>query len=266
MTDLQFQTVYNTLSFSMASMMATTMFLWFRSFGVKDKYQSAVIISGLVTFIAAYHYFRIFNSWVEGYKYTTAANQAGVVNGALNITDPTITGIPFNDAYRYMDWLLTVPLLLLEILLVMKIPAAELNSKAWTLGLGSALMIVSGYYGELVITGDLTPRWGCWFLSMAFFLFIVYELMVGLSAATDAEDNEFVKEKIKNAQLMTVISWCTYPVVYLFPMLGMGGATSVVSVQLGYCVSDIISKCGVGLIIYQISKAKSDIDEPLSSK
>jgi len=266
MTDLQFQTVYNTLSFSMASMMATTMFLWFRSFGVKDKYQSAVIISGLVTFIAAYHYFRIFNSWVEGYKYTTLPLQAGVVDGALNITDPTITGIPFNDAYRYMDWLLTVPLLLLEILLVMKIPAAELNSKAWTLGLGSALMIVSGYYGELVITGDLTPRWGCWFLSMAFFLFIVYELMVGLSAATDAEDNEFVKEKIKNAQLMTVISWCTYPVVYLFPMLGMGGATSVVSVQLGYCVSDIISKCGVGLIIYQISKAKSDIDEPLSSK
>merc|ERR1712086_1136490 len=169
-------------------------------------------------------------------------------------------------SYQYRHWLLTVPLLLLEILLVMKIPEAELNSKAWQLGLGSALMIVSGYYGELVITGDLTPRWGCWFLSMAFFLFIVYELMVGLSAATDAEDNEFVKQKIQNAQLMTVISWCTYPVVYLFPMLGMGGATSVVSVQLGYCVSDIISKCGVGLIIYQISKAKGDSDEPLSSK
>jgi len=184
----------------------------------------------------------------------------------MDILAPTITGIPFNDAYRYMDWLLTVPLLLLEILLVMKIPAAELNTKAWTLGFGSALMIVSGYYGELVITGDLTPRWVCWFLSMVFFLYIVYELMVGLSAATDAEDNEFIKEKIKNAQLMTVISWCTYPVVYLLPMLGLGGATSVVAVQLGYCVSDIISKCGVGLVIYQISKAKSDIDEPLASK
>jgi len=268
MSDLQFQTVYNTLSFSMASMMATTMFLWFRSFGVKDRYQSAVIISGLVTFIAAYHYFRIFNSWVEGYTYGPGQSDATATSAGtyMNISDPTISGIPFNDAYRYMDWLLTVPLLLLEILLVMKIPAAEMNSKAWTLGLAAALMIVSGYYGELVVVGDLTPRWGCWFLSMAFFLFIVYELMVGLSAATDAEDNEFVKDKIKNAQLITVISWCTYPVVYLFPMLGLGGAESVVSVQLGYCVSDIISKCGVGLIIYQISKAKSDIDEPLSSK
>jgi len=268
MSDLQFQTVYNTLSFSMASMMATTMFLWFRSFGVKDRYQSAVIISGLVTFIAAYHYFRIFNSWVEGYNYGPGPSDATATTPGtyMNVSDPTISGIPFNDAYRYMDWLLTVPLLLLEILLVMKIPAAEMNSKAWTLGLAAALMIVTGYYGELVVVGDLTPRWGCWFLSMAFFLFIVYELMVGLSAATDAEDNEFVKEKIKNAQLITVISWCTYPVVYLFPMLGLGGAQSVVSVQIGYCVSDIISKCGVGLIIYQISKAKSDIDEPLTSK
>jgi bacteriorhodopsin len=264
MTDLQFQAVYNTLSFSLASMGATTMFLWFRSFGVKDRYQSAVIISGLVTFIAAYHYMRIFNSWVEGYKYNKG--ELNVTTGSMDIANPTITGIPFNDAYRYMDWLLTVPLLLLEILLVMKIPAAELNTKAWTLGLGAALMIVTGYYGELVITGDLTPRWVCWFLSMVFFLYIVYELMVGLSAATDAEDNEFIKEKIKNAQLMTVISWCTYPVVYLLPMLGLGGATSVVAVQLGYCVSDIISKCGVGLVIYQISKAKSDIDEPLASK
>merc|ERR1711933_69213 len=90
------------------------------------------------------------------------------------------------------------------------------NSRAWTLGFGSALMIVSGYYGELVVTGDLTPRWMCWFISMIFFLYIVYELLVGFSAAK-----------------------------------------AVVSIQMGYCVSDIISKCGVGLVIYQISYAKS---------
>merc|ERR1719323_2649135 len=64
---------------------------------------------------------------------------------------------------------------LIEILLVMNLSEQQYSSKAWTLGLGSALMIVSGYYGELVVTGDLTPRWGCWFLSMCFFLYIVYE-------------------------------------------------------------------------------------------
>merc|ERR1712118_196307 len=147
------------------------MYLWLRVPALLDKYQSAVIIPGLVTFIAAYHYIRIFNSWVEAYHY---APDSG----------PTLTGVPFNDAYRYMDWLLTVPLLLIEILLVMYLPEQQYNSKAKVLGVGSALMIVSGYYGELTVTGNLTPRWVCWFLSMAFFLYIVYELLVGLSAAT----------------------------------------------------------------------------------
>lgn len=245
MNDLQYQAVYNVLSFALASMMATTLYLWFRSFAVKDKYQSAVIISGLVTFIAAYHYMRIFNSWVDAYEYKVDA------------TDPILTGVPFNDAYRYMDWLLTVPLLLIEILLVMKLPDAEYSSKAWTLGLGSALMIVSGYYGELVVSGDLTPRWVCWFVSMCFFLYIVYELLVGLAAATESESDPVIKGKIKTAQIMTVISWCTYPVVYLFPMLGIAASQAVVSIQIGYCVSDIVSKCGVGLLIYQITYAKS---------
>jgi len=253
MSDMQFQAVYNVLSFTLASMMSTTMYLWFRAGAVQDKYKSAVFISGLVTFIAAYHYIRIFNSWVDAYQYS-AGNVEG---GALEMMAPKMTGIPFNDAYRYMDWLLTVPLLLIEILLVMKLDEESFNSKAWVLGLGSALMIVSGYYGELVVTGDLTPRWACWFLSMAFFLYIVYELLVGLSAATNMEADPVIAGKIKTAQVMTVISWCTYPIVYLFPMLGINAAHAVVSIQMGYCVSDIISKCGVGLVIYQISYAKS---------
>merc|ERR1711865_1282969 len=98
MTDLQYQAVYNCLSFALASMMATTMYLWFRSTAVADKYKSAVLISGLVTFIAAYHYIRIFNSWVDAYAYTAGK----VVDGALEMQAPTLTGIPFNDAYRYI--------------------------------------------------------------------------------------------------------------------------------------------------------------------
>merc|ERR1711869_157147 len=226
---------------------ATTMYLWFRVSAVKEQYKGAVMISGLVTFIAAYHYIRIFNSWVDAYSYE------GVPQGKA----PTLTGVPFNDAYRYMDWLLTVPLLLIEILLVMKLDAADFNSRAWTLGFGSALMIVSGYYGELVITGDLTPRWMCWFMSMAFFLYIVYELLVGLAGATNSEQDPVVKGKIQSAQVMTVVSWCTYPIVYLFPMLGINAAHAVMGIQIGYCCSDIISKCGVGLVIYQITYAKS---------
>merc|ERR1719181_191969 len=145
----------------------------------------------------------------------------------------------------------------------MNLDEATYNAKSTTLGVGSALMIVSGYYGELTVSGNLTPRWICWFVSMTFFLYIVYELLVGLSVATNSETDPVIKSKIQLAQVMTVVSWCTYPVVYLFPMLGIAASNAVVSIQIGYCVSDIISKCGVGLVIYQVTYAKSNKDGAL---
>merc|ERR1712118_245011 len=90
MSDGQFQLVYNVLSFSLASMMATTLFLWMRVPAIAGKYQSAVIISGLVTFIAAYHYIRIFNSWTEAYEFPRSSTGEDA--------DPVLTGVPFNDA------------------------------------------------------------------------------------------------------------------------------------------------------------------------
>jgi bacteriorhodopsin len=241
----QYNLVYDVLSFSLATMMATTIFLWMRVSSAHEKYKSALIISGLVTFIAAYHYFRIFNSWTESFEWSS--------EGGL-----TATASPFNDAYRYMDWLLTVPLLLIEIILVMKLPADESKSKATTLGVASALMIILGYPGELVLSEDnLGTRWVYWIAAMIPFLYIVYTLLVGLNDATNSESDPHVRDLLKGVQWWTVISWCTYPVVYVFPMMGISGANAIVGIQLGYSVSDIISKCGIGLMIYQITMAKS---------
>jgi bacteriorhodopsin len=251
MADGQFQLVYNVLSFSLASMMATTIFLWMRVPSINAKYQTALIISGLVTFIAAYHYMRIFNSWTESYRYSLDSKQP----------QPQLTGVPFNDAYRYMDWLLTVPMLLMEIVLVMKLSPEESASKCTTLGVAAAVMIVLGYPGELIVEGALGTRWMYWVLAMLPFLYIVYELLVGLAAATNNETNDGVKALVKRAQIFTVFSWLTYPVVYIFPMIGIGGAQAVVAIQVGYCVSDIISKCGVGLLIYSITSAKSQLEK-----
>jgi len=284
MCNEQYQIVYDALSFSLACMMSCTLFLWMRVPSIVEKYKSAVLISGLVTFIAAYHYIRIFNSWVDSYYYPPGGQlypQEGVIlekgkdgkevevehtyyrylYGAHGVDaqpgHPRLTGTPFNDAYRYMDWLLTVPLLLIEIILVMKLPKEEANSKCWSLGTFSALMILSGYKGELILTGDFTMRWVSWLISMSFFMYIVQTLLVGLSEATNSEEDPAVKELIRAAQVWTVISWCTYPIVYVFPMMGISGPSSVVAIQLGYSCSDIISKCGVGLLIYQITNKKS---------
>jgi len=246
MTASQFDLVYNVLSFSLASMAASTAFFWLRVSSVHEKYKSALVISGLVTFIAAYHYFRIFNSWNESYEFPKTGG------------DPVLTGKPFNDAYRYMDWLLTVPLLLMEIVFCMELTPEQASAEAWSLGIASALMIAVGYPGELVIEGNLTPRFLCFAFSFAIFLFIVYKLLAGLKDAINKEVRVEVKERLNQVCVATVISWCTYPVVYLFPFLGISGSHAVVGIQLGYCVSDVISKCGVGFLIYNITIKKSE--------
>jgi len=241
----QFDLVYNTLSLSLASMMASTVFFWLRLSSVHEKYKSAMTITGLVTFIAAYHYFRIFNSWVEAYEFGA--------DGALSLS-----GKPFNDAYRYMDWLLTVPLLLIEIIFVMNLNEAETYDKAVKLGAASALMIILGYPGELILDPEqLSGRWMWWALAMLPFLYVVQTLLVGLKGTIDTEPNADVKANLTTVCWATVISWCTYPVVYILPMFGLQGANAVIGIQLGYCLSDVISKCGVGFLIYNITMAKT---------
>merc|ERR1712078_870922 len=229
-TDGQYQVVYDCLSFTFASMAASTLFFWLRLGSIHEKYKSALVITGLVTFIAAYHYLRIFESWVDAYKYPNITPDA---NGTYEIGNPVLTGKPFNDAYRYMDWLLTVPLLLIEIVFVMDLSPEE---------------------------AKLSQRWLYWALAMVPFIYIVYTLIIGMKGAVenDAIASEAVKSKIRVAQYMTVISWLTYPFVYIIPMFGAKGADAIVGIQVGYCVSDIISKCGVGLIVYTITNAKSE--------
>merc|ERR1712078_651298 len=132
-----------------------------------------------------------------------------------------------------------------------------IRNKSISLGVSSGLMICVGYPGELGVEGNLGVRWVYWAIALYPFLNVVYELLVGMAAATNSEQDEVVKSMIQRAQYWTVVSWLTYPVVYIFPMIGFSGSHAVVAIQVGYCISDIISKCGVGLIIYCVTAAKS---------
>jgi bacteriorhodopsin len=265
LTPGQFDLVYNMLSLGLASMAASTVFFFLRLGSFSERYKAALCFTGLVTFIAMYHYFRIFDSFVAAY--TPCEVTDGEVNHAKcspELYNYTATGIPFNDAYRYVDWLLTVPLLLIEIVLVMKLSEAETFSRCVTLGVSSALMIANGYPGE--ITGDPMQRWVFWFLSMLPFTYIVYTLFVGLKASQDSQP-EAVRDQVRWACWATVFSWCTYPIVFVLPMLGGSSdgkaglsSTAMVGIQVGYTFSDIISKCGVGYLVYRIGLAKSMID------
>merc|ERR1712146_829249 len=89
-------------------------------------------------------------------------------------------------------------------------------------------MICIGYPGELVVEGNLGVRWFFWAAALVPFLYVVYELLVGMAAATNSETDPVVKQMIQRSQYWTVVSWLTYPVVYIFPMIGFGGSHAVV--------------------------------------
>lgn len=239
----QYLLVYNAFSFTFATMMAATLFLWLGRSQVGPAYRTALTISGLVTAIAAYHYWRIFESWQEAYA---------LKDGVL-----TVTGYAFNDAYRYVDWLLTVPLLLIELVLVMRLSQKETTSKSLTLGFAAALMIVLGYPGEIAADNATRALWGT--LSTIPFLYIVWQLFVGLGKSISSQP-ESVRGLIKKARLLTFASWGFYPIVYMIPYTSLGGGAVETGVQVGYTIADIIAKAGVGVLIYMIAVRKSQAE------
>jgi bacteriorhodopsin len=236
----QYLLVYNAFSFTFATMAAATLFLWFGRSQVGPAYKTALTISGLVTAIAAYHYLRIFESWESAYE---------VRDGVI-----TVTGLAFNDAYRYVDWLLTVPLLLIELVLVMRLSQQETMSKSVKLGLAAALMIILGYPGEIADDNMTRAIWGT--LSTIPFLYIVWELFRGLGDSIERQP-ESVRGLIKQARLLTFASWGFYPIVYMIPYTNMGGGVTETYVQVGYTIADIIAKAGVGVLVYLIAIRKS---------
>jgi len=243
-----YSTVYNALSFVMASMGASTVYFFFHAHMVQFKYRTALCVSGLVTLIAFYHYYRIFDSWTESYTFEPVTSESTEYICKAS-------GKPFNDAYRYMDWLLTVPLLLIELILVMDLDKATEAALSVKLGSAAALMIVLGYPGEGTL--DHGTRWMFWFLAMLPFCYIVYTLFVGLKDAVDKQDPA-ARGLVSSARWVTIISWTTYPVVYILPMLGFDTANSaLVGIQVGYSISDFVSKCVVGLMVTRIAIAKS---------
>jgi bacteriorhodopsin len=237
----QYNLVYNFFSLTIAVMGAATIFFWFGRNQVGPAYKTAMTITGLVTAIAFYHYVRIFESWDAAYT---------IADGAVKAT-----GEPFNDAYRYVDWLLTVPLLLVELILVMRLPRAETVKTGTRLGVLAAIMIALGYPGE--VATDDTTRWIFWVLSMIPFTWIVYELFIGLTNAVEKQPAD-AKGLVNAARYLTVGAWLFYPIVFLFPMIGLTGATAETFVQVGYTVADIVAKAVFGVVIYMIAMRKSE--------
>lgn len=247
LTPSQFNLIYNAFSFAIAAMFASALFFFNARAQVGQKYRLALLVSALVVSIAGYHYFRIFNSWDAAYS---------LQNGAY-----TLTGAPFNDAYRYVDWLLTVPLLLVEAVAVLALPVKEARPLLTKLAIASVVMIATGYPGE--ISHDITTRiiWGT--ISTIPFAYILYVLWVELSRSL-VRQPAAVQTLVRNMRLLLLFSWGVYPVAYLLPMLGITGTSATIGVQLGYTIADVLAKPVFGLLVFAIALTKTRIDEETS--
>ena len=237
----QWNLVYNVFSFGLVSMLACTVYTFVSQARVLPKYRNALVMSSMVTFIAGYHYWRIFNSFSEASE------------GGLTVN---LSGEPgsFNEAYRYVDWLLTVPLLLVEVIAVLALAATVSKSLIMRLVPASAAMIALGYPGEIATAKGDQILYGV--LSTLPFIYILYVLFVELTKSLDRQPAG-VAATVKNLRLLLIATWGVYPIAYCFNVWGDAGADSFVAIQLGYTIADVLAKCVFGLTILKIARMKS---------
>jgi len=234
-------------SFTLATMLAAFVFFILVRNEVGEKYRRALVISALVVGVAAYHYFRISESWAGAFA---------IENGMY-----VPTGKPFNDAYRYVDWLLTVPLLVAELVAVLALSRAKTLSLTFRLGFAAALMVILGYPGEISNVISTRAIWGA--IATIPFIYILYVLW-GELGKTIASQTDRVRILLRNTRLLLLATWGFYPIVYLLPQLGFTGASVEMGIQVGYSIADVLAKAAYGLMIFAIAQAKTEADEQAS--
>jgi len=225
-------------------MLACTIYTLVSQQRVLAKYRNALVMSSMVTFIAGYHYLRIFDSFKHASKDGTV-----LLDQSQNA---------FNEAYRYVDWLLTVPLLLVEVIAVLALAKEVSRSLIMRLVPASAAMIALGYPGEISDESGTQRLFGV--LSTLPFLYILYVLFVELGKSLDRQP-EGVAATIGRLRLLLIATWGVYPISYI---LGMNPSTDpeamanqFVYVQVGYTIADVLAKCVFGLTILKIARMKS---------
>lgn len=214
------------------SMLAASIFFIVERGTVTDKWKTSLLISALITFIAAVHYYYMRGVWLDTH------------------TSPT--------QYRYIDWTLTVPLMCIEYYLILK-PAGAKSGMLVRLLLGSIVMLVAGYIGEAVVPAQ-NVLWGI--ISTLGWALIIYEIYMGeASKLAAATDSEAVKTGYNVLRWFTLVGWAIYPIGYmLLPGNLLSGFVEGVDlsksspVDLAYNIADAVNKIGFGLVIYSIAK------------
>ncbi|MEP2774220.1 MAG: bacteriorhodopsin [Fulvivirga sp.] len=225
------------------AMFAASIFFFFERGSVSKKWKTSLLVSGLITMIAAVHYY-----YMRDYYAATGSN-------------PT--------ALRYIDWTLTVPLMCVEFYLLTKAAGAKIGL-LWKLIIASAFMLIMGYIGEAFVplNADGTAAVGATSHSVIYgvlstigYLYILYTAWFGeVKKLGDASGNPTVVKGIRTLAWFVLVGWAIYPIGYMcmpggWLNMALGWTSS--NVDLFYNIADVINKIGFGLVVYSIAVSDS---------
>ena len=207
------------------AMLAATVFFFFEMGNVQGKWRTSMLISGLITFIAAVHYFYMRDFWAE------------------TGTSPT--------EFRYIDWILTVPLMCVEFYLILKAFGAKMDL-LWKMIAYSLWMLIFGYLGETVYR-DSSAIWGA--ISTLGYVGIFYEVWFGSAKKLSQGSNDPLLQKAFNTLAWFIlVGWAIYPIGYMaIPGGLLSGVLPLESLDIIYNIGDAINKIGFGLVIYSLA-------------
>jgi len=212
-----------------AAMVAATFFFWVERDRASGKWKTSLTVAAMVTGIAAIHYFYMREVWV--------ATQAS----------PT--------SFRYVDWLLTVPLQIIEFYLILAAIAAVAASLFWRLLIASVVMLVAGYLGE-VNASDTTMLWVCFVIGLLAWFYIIREIFVGEASEINSSSGTAASQAAFRALRMIVtVGWAIYPLGYLY---GYAGGGDVQALNIIYNLADFVNKIAFGVVIWAAATSDSD--------
>ena len=209
-----------------AIMLASTVFFFVERQDVSGKWRTSLTVAGLVTGIAFWHYLYMRGMWSD--------------MGA----SPTV--------FRYIDWLITVPLQIIEFYLIVAAVTAVSAGIFWRLLIASIVMLVGGYLGE---TGLWAPSVG-FAVGMIAWVYIIYEIFLGETAAANAASGNAASQSAFNTiKWIVTVGWAIYPVGYALGYFA--GGVNNEALNIVYNLADLINKTAFGLAIWAAAKADS---------
>ncbi|MDA3004652.1 MAG: bacteriorhodopsin [Actinomycetota bacterium] len=233
-----YQLVYNSFSFAVAALGIGFVYFLVSRNRVSPAYRSAVTMSAMICGIAAYHYWQMFNMFADDK--------------------------PWNEGYRYADWLLTVPLLVAELVVVSGVAKEKAKGITTKLAVAALLMVAFGYPGETAEAGS-NASMIYFVISMIFFIYILWNLFAGEVGQALKGQSGDIGTKLNNLRYVLLVTWAVYPIAYLLgdsesflaKAFGLEVDQSQTVIQVGYTIADILSKPGYGVLILGIAIARS---------